>query len=154
MNKKGIIFSLDLVFALVLFVALLGLLFQFYNYGLHQYKDVKINSELDSYINLIENELALNENFSCDLVNKDGEFIKYISYCVDSTKFNENHLNLPGKLKVSVSTLVPGDFDAQIEKKFNLIIHGGSITKAEYYDCIMGNNCNLQESEIVIGVSY
>ncbi len=156
-NQKGIIFSLDLVFATILFVFLLGILYQGFAYSLHQYNINKSNIELTSYIDLIENKIALNENFSCELVNEDGNFIKYIAYCIDLTKFNKSKLGLPENIAVSISGIT---FESDLvvkgaEKKLKIIAHSGPVKKANYYDCVMGlASCDLEEKEIIIGAGY
>jgi hypothetical protein len=156
MNKKGALFSLDLVFAVVLFVLLLGVLYQTYSYSMHQYNILKSNIEFTSYIDYIENKIALNKEFSCELVNNNGDLIKYISYCINLEKFNKASLNLPDSVGVSISGI---NFDSDsltknIEKTLKVIMHSGQVTKAEYYNCVMGGTCNLEEKEIVIGVGY
>jgi len=156
MNKRGVMFSLDLVFAVVLFVFLLGVLYQTYSYSMHQYSILKSNVEFTSYIDYIENKIALNKDFSCELVNKDGALIKHISYCIDLDKFNKESINLPDSIGVSVSGI---NFDSDsltknVEKTLKVIVHSGPVKKAEYYNCIMGGACNLEEKEIGIGVGY
>ena len=155
MNKKGIMFSLDLVFAVVLFVLLFGIMYQTFSYSLHQYNSLKTKVELNSYVDLIENEMILNKEFSCDLVNTDSGVLKKIAYCIDTTKFSKALLKLPPELKLSIPELgINEEIDLEFAKKFKVILHEGSITKADYYNCVMGAACVLIETELTIGVGY
>ncbi|MDD4983300.1 MAG: hypothetical protein PHH82_00475 [Candidatus ainarchaeum sp.] len=148
-------FSLDLVFAVVLFVLLFGILYQTFSYSLHQYNSLKTNVELSSYLDLIENKFVLSKDFSCDLVTQDDVVIKQIAYCIDTSKFNRNLLALPPALKLSIPELNINDtIEMEFAKKFKVILHNGPVKKADYYNCVMGAECKLVESELTIGVGY
>lgn len=158
LNKKGVIFSLDLVFAVVLFVFLLGVLYSGFSFALHQYNIKKANSEFNSYIDFVENKFALNKNFSCNLVDKDGNFIKYLSYCVNPDNVRNEFFDLPDNVALSLSpsftNFVSFDVEKGIEKEIYLIISDVNITKERYYNCVMGLNCDLNLQKIKIGVGY
>jgi len=155
LNRKGIMFSLDLVFAVVLFVLLFGILYQTFSYSLHQYNSLKTNVELNSYLDLIENKFVQNKDFSCDLVSQDNVVIKKIAYCIDTSKFNKALLALPPALKLSIPELGINDtIELEFAKKFRVILHNGPVKKSDYYNCVMGAECNLTETELTIGVGY
>ena len=162
MNNKGIIFSLDLIFALILFVALFGLVYQAYSYTTEKYKEMKINSELEAQIDYISNSLILNKEFSCALVDDKNVFIKFLSFCVDSAKFNISKLDLPENIKVNITYLSEDNsFEPRIEKSIKLLVLppevNGNIKKSEYYKCAMGlDGCFVfrYEKLVSIGVDY
>jgi hypothetical protein len=103
MNRKGVIFALDLVLAFSMVVMILGTVYVFYHYQINSVVENKQERGMDMAMNVIMNNLALGPS-NCELSNPK----KPIAYCFDESKKNKFDLDFNG-FNYSVEKIGGGD---------------------------------------------
>jgi len=162
-NKKGVIFSLDLIIALALFVFILGSIYAFYHYKIVDVVEQRNINGRAELLNTALNTLAYGPN-KCDLIANDGTKLKEIAFCWNDSspaildfnttykiriscpaESNKNCLNL-----LSAMQEVPANTE-YIAKDIKLLVTNKDVTKKEYLDCLKGV-CSISEKEVRIYV--
>ena len=154
MNKKGVLFTVDVVIALVLVVFIIGSMYAFYYYKTNDAVDMKQEKGFEAQFNIVLNNLA-HGKYVCSLVDESGNIIKKISFCmVESTQSSFYDIALDG-YGFFISDIIYGhqsplpDNVEYIAKSVNMFVSDGDVTKEDYFNCISGNNCSLDREVTV-----
>ncbi|MCD6247301.1 MAG: hypothetical protein J7J87_02605 [Candidatus Diapherotrites archaeon] len=146
MNKRGQLASLDAILSLVLLMLALGYAFRVAEANFYALKQDELIYETKAVGSAAAELLVTSEETTCEVTTDTGNNF-YITNCIDTSKLT----NLNQKLLLnnifgvrvkwaggSAGDSLPSDDRTIYSEKRVVMLHGGSITKAELEQCFKG----------------
>jgi len=157
MEKKGQVFSLDVLISVVLIIVALGAAMRFFELKEYEAKEMLEKSELDRVGNTASELLVNNPALVCYLEDIAGNNLGSLSNCLEkSQSINKASLGIPSsfdcQIKFGDGTLANGECRDNISPETknvfaarrNIVIAASKqVAKNEFNDCINGEPCDV-----------
>ena len=159
MNQKAQMFSLDAVLSLILVMLALGLIFAIQDTSAYNLKEQQVFAELQSVGRGVSTFLVASPDLTCELKDAQGRTLYSLTHCLDSGKqITAQALGLPAGFDFKIEGLtnpigsnVPSTADFVYSETRTMVVHAGSITKAQLEACKTGQaGCALGQPKAVV----